>query len=246
MIDWSTGQPKGGPPIYQNCSVQIAPGNENGEFDKGPSAAAREVFAMLKQLWPEGDLQMDAQGNVTIGPNARFDKMVHPQASMRLALLILSKHPWFIHPTVADPSFGREMRPHPVTIPDNKKNGSTRGVGTFGHVWLPTSRSTMIFGHLDSKGRPVIPSLLIILAHELLGHASHNDRGIEDDRDLSKAGRQTHNGHDKTIKVENMIGRELLKSNTIDVFVPRGLHDDLPGRGESWELPKLILGIIWP
>jgi hypothetical protein len=66
-----------------------------------------------------------------------------------------------------------------------------------------------VFGAFDERGVEQPTELEIILAHELLGHAFFSNNGTEDPRDLSRRGRATHDGHDKSINVENKVRFEI-------------------------------------
>jgi hypothetical protein len=73
---------------------------------------------------------------------------------------------------------------------------------------------------------------IIVLAHELLGHAFEMMRGTEDPRPQNKLARARHNGHDISIYDENDIRFELTFTKTLNAMPYRGLSTD-PKRGES-------------
>jgi RHS repeat-associated protein len=184
--------------------------------------AAKEAFSLLKKLYPDGNLQMDDSGVVTLGPGHKVGKASSaPVASECIADIINSRYVWEIRPNIGDSASQDKEHPRgapvfPTTKPDNyaagirkTPGGEAGGEGTGGTIWVPVSKSVFEFGAYDPTGVIRAASLEVILAHELCGHAWFFTKGLEDPRPLNKEGRLKHNGHDQSIEYENLIRAEL-------------------------------------
>jgi hypothetical protein len=167
---------------------------------------------------------------------------VHPETSSKLLSIIVSSHEWEIRPIVGDPALYQDpdFRPTgealwPRTIHSRRgvlQPDGEPGPGAGGLVFVPTSRSRLVYGYYDTRGVEQAATLVEILAHELLGHAYFATQGIEDSRDLSRAGRARHDGHDQAIKVENTFREEAARANKREPAALRGTSRS-PKRGES-------------
>jgi RHS repeat-associated protein len=231
---------------------------------KYPSGA-NEVLAMLRKLYPEGDLFMTRDGLIKRGPNRK--KSSHPEAEKCITDLITDRrqrHIWEIRPIVAVPKDyvdGNTNIVHPFTLPDGvqfsfphptlrnvvitlagkpgyvKPDGRKNPPGTGGIIYVPTSKSELAFGDYDNNGRTEQPDLVIILAHELCGHAWYLNKGEE------KRVQQPHGfrfGHDQAIKMENKIRKEQGLTRM------RGLYSERRKHGESvWRIKTTDGEVVW-
>jgi RHS repeat-associated protein len=193
----------------------------------------KEIFEMLKTLYPDGDLKLQANGDVELGKDfVPPAKSKNPKAAQAMTDLIKSDNVWRIIPDVADPKIpGRAMWPY--TQADNgkeavEKNGKA-GKGTGGDVHTPTSRSKFEFGAYDPKGNAQKASNTIVLAHELFGHAWFMNQGKHDPRPQKRGDRP---GHDQAIDMENQIRLELSGKKKLPDSELRGKFAD-PKKGES-------------
>jgi hypothetical protein len=153
-----------------------------------------------------------------------------------------------IRPIVGDPAIARDPIIRGVALfPTTRFSGrgalrqenGNCGAGTGSTVYVPTSKSKLVFGNYDLRGAEQIPPLIIVLGHELFGHAYSGLRGAEDRRRQDRAGRAMFPGsHDHAIGIENIVRLELMATNTIARMPLRGTNETDPvQRGESrWKL----------
>jgi hypothetical protein len=191
-----------------------------------------EVGKMLKTLFPDGDVQIDRNGTVTLGrKKVVAKKSTKPLGAECISDLVNSKNDWLIIPDVADPTIPNGFL-WPQTVARNFDGfaiDGKKGKGCGGEIHVPTSRCKFEFGAYDPTGKPRLASILIVFAHELCGHAWYNDTGEHDPRPQPRGNRP---GHDQAIKRENKIRIEQSGKKKLAKSDMRGLFNDKE-KGES-------------
>ena len=245
----ATGNWNGRDPVWlvvgeANLYVYVRNGPTNGTDPTGlkliiadkPAGARKEIFDLLIKLFPDGQLKIDASGVVTIG-NANIGTNLAdcktPAAGEAIYYIINSSKVVTIVPDVADPSVpGWRLNPTTLFVGTEQKPTefvgpaflNTPGEGADATCHVPASGSQFEFGHYDPKGAMVGDEILIVLAHELCGHAWYGIRGLENPHQFPHGNRP---GHDQAIKIENLIRQEQ------GIKDMRGLFQDKPHCGES-------------
>ena len=94
-------------------------------FVTSPAPTRDAILKTLQKLYPDGDLQMDMFGKITLGKNAKPAKdSAHPQAATIITDLINSKFDVRIQGVVGDPMWSIESTVRfPVTIPEKELDG---------------------------------------------------------------------------------------------------------------------------
>jgi RHS repeat-associated protein len=188
--------------------------------------AGQETLANLQKLCPDGKLKSD-EGKVALGnadickkEQEQFKKCATKTGCECLCDVINSKFDWVIIANVGTP--GGALWPHTVPTDEQGAYGPL-GTGSGGTVYTTTSESKLEFGAYDPTGKAHKASDVIILGHELCGHAWPMTKGTHDPRPQPRGNRP---GHDEAIAIENKIREEQ------QVKEMRGLFKD-PKSGES-------------
>jgi RHS repeat-associated protein len=197
------------------------------------SNAAKETYENLKKLCPDGDLKMDPGGEITVGKKD-FCKNIPKDCKTKwgctcICTIVDSKYDWVIIPNVGTP--GGPLWPH--TVPSDQAGAygtpNSKGTGSGGVVYTPTQSSKLEFGAYDPKGNARSASDVIILGHELCGHAYYMTQGLHDPNPQPRGNRP---GHDQAIDMENNIRREQSGKEKLPDEELRGKFAD-PKKGES-------------
>lgn len=188
-----------------------------------------DIMGQIRQLCSRGDFVVWGDGHIAPWDDGFCERIsgesTPDSGCLCLCRLIGPDHDWELVGTRMD-----DKSVWPETNPNNGGQGSRQadgspGTGTGGTIRVPTTDSAMEYGAYDPKGNKVYVDYVIVLGHELCGHAAHFHAGDHDPRPRAPNGLRP--GHDQAVQEENRIRRQQ-GMNTM-----RGEFAD-PHHGESF------------